>query len=255
MSTRIGHAYPRAIAILAAALVAAACDATAPASATPPGSTPTPTVGVFADRPGIAIDTTWTHQGAGWTITGSVDPHGSPTDVVLGIGPGPETLRQFPTDVPVAQGVTVAGPLSITTDKIPDIPLICVRFTATNAAGASSSSPLCFPHDLPTAAPPGEPTVRIDQVQPGENGRWTVTAYIDPANSPTTVTLDIGKGPAGSQPFSSHVAVTSAMVLPGSVQVAFTPTDAPTTCIRIEATNAVGKATSEDACFSPAGST
>lgn len=235
--------------------MAAACDATAPASPTPPGSTPLPTVGVFADRPGVAIDGTWTRKGDAWTLTGSVDPQGSPTSVVLEIGPGPDTLRQFPTQVPVSQGVTVAGPLTITTDKIPDIPEICVRFTATNAAGSSSTSPLCFPHDLPTAPPPGEPTVRIDQVAPGDNGQWTVTAYIDPANSPTAVILDIGKGPAGSQPFSSHVAVTSAMVLPGSVQVAFTPTDAPTTCIRIEATNSVGKATSEDACFSPAGST
>jgi hypothetical protein len=254
VSTRIGHAYPRAIAIAAIVLVAAACDAIAP-SPTPGAATPGPTVGVFADRPGVAIDGTWTRKGEDWTLTGSVDPQGSPTDVVLEIGPGPETLRQFDAQVPVTKGLTTAGPLTVTTDQIPDIAIICVRFTATNAAGTSSSSPLCFPHDLPTPAPPGEPTVRIDQVAPGANGQWTVTAYIDPMNAPTSVILDVGKGPAGVVRYMSHVQVTSAMTLAGSVQISFTPTDAPTTCVRIVATNSVGRSSTADSCFSPAAGT
>ena len=252
MSPRIGHAYPRAIAIAAIALVAAACDATAPSPTT--GVTPGPTRGVFADRPGIAIDQTFGRLSGRWSFSGRVDPQGAPTDVVLEIGPGPETLRQFYTQVPVAQGVTTASPVSVTTTDIPDTREICVRFTATNTSGTSSTTPLCFPHDLPTPAPPGEPTVRIDQVAPGSNGQWLVTAYIDSMNSPTNVVLDVGKGPLGATLYSSHIVMATAFQLAGSIQVAFTPTDAPTTCIRVVATNSVGRTTSADSCFSPAGS-
>jgi hypothetical protein len=250
VSTRFGHAYPRAIAIAAIALLVAACDASAPSPI--PTATPVPTVGVFADRPGIAMDETWTAQGGQWTFTGSVDPQGSPASVVLDIGPGPETLRQFDTHLPVAQAVTTAGPLTITTAQIPDIQVICVRFTATNAAGSSSSRPLCFLHDLPTPGPPGEPTIRIDSVAPGANGQWTVTAYINPVNSPTDVVLDVGKGPLGATIYSSHVVMANGMLVAGSIQVAFTPTDAPTTCVRVVATNTVGRTTSADSCFTPA---
>jgi hypothetical protein len=251
VSTRIGHAYPRAIATVAIALLAAACDATAPSAS--PGVNPTATPGTFADRPGVAIDQTFGRQAGRWTFSGSVDPQGAATTVVLEVGPGPETLRQFDTQLPVATGVTSVGPVTITTPSIPDIPEICVRFTATNSVGSSSTSPLCFPHDLPTAPPPGEPTVRIDQVAPGANGQWTVTAYIDSKNSPTNVVLDVGKGPAGSTVYLTHVVMANGFQLAGSIQVAFTPTDAPTTCIRVVATNKVGKATSADSCFSPAG--
>jgi hypothetical protein len=59
-------------------------------------------------------------------------------------------VRQFNQRIPVAQGVTEEGPLTITTGDIPDVDEICVRFTATNSAGTSSTSPLCVPHDLPS---------------------------------------------------------------------------------------------------------
>jgi hypothetical protein len=118
----------------------AGCDAT------PPTAAPT----AFSLRPAVQIDGTWQADNGQWTFTGRVDPQGDPTDVVLDVGPGPATVRQFNQQVPVAQDVTRAGPLTITTGEIPDIDEICVRFTATNSAGTSSSTPLCVPHDLPS---------------------------------------------------------------------------------------------------------
>jgi hypothetical protein len=114
--------------------------------ATPPTAAPT----AFASRPAVQIDGTWQADGGEWTFTGRVDPQGDPTDVVLDVGPGPATTRQFNQRIPVAQDLTDAGPLTIATRDLPDIDEICVRFTATNSAGTSSSTPLCVPHDLPS---------------------------------------------------------------------------------------------------------
>lgn len=144
----------------AAALVG--CDATTPTTE----PTPEP------ERAGIQIDQTWQARDGEWTFTGSVDPQGDPTDVVFEIGPGPVTTRVFDQQLPVAQGLVDAGPLSITTRDIPDIDEICVRFAATNSAGTSLSTPLCFPHDLPSFV--------IDQVSP-------TTTFSTPAVESTTV--------------------------------------------------------------------
>jgi hypothetical protein len=114
-----------------------------------PTPSATPTVPP-APKPSVQIDPTWQADGGEWTFTGRVDPQGDPTDVVLEIGPGPATARQFNPQIPVAQDVMEAGPLTISTRDIPDIDEICVRFTATNSAGTSSTSPLCVPHDLPS---------------------------------------------------------------------------------------------------------
>lgn len=126
--------------VIVAIAALAGCDA----------STPTPSPTAFASRPAVQIDGTWQASNGQWTFTGRVDPQGDPTDIVLDIGPGPATTRQFDQRIPVAQGLTEAGPLTITTRDIPDIAEICVRFTATNSAGTSSSTPLCIPHDLPS---------------------------------------------------------------------------------------------------------
>jgi hypothetical protein len=132
-------------ALVVGAVALGACDA-ATASPTPE---PVP--------PGIAIDQQWQAIDGQWTFTGHVDPLGSPTDVVFEIGPGPSTARQFDTKLTVARALTDAGPLTITTAEIPDIDEICVRFSATNIAGTSSSSPLCFPHDLPSFVVDADP--------------------------------------------------------------------------------------------------
>ncbi|HEX4897130.1 MAG TPA: hypothetical protein VFV53_02075 [Candidatus Limnocylindrales bacterium] len=128
------------VGVVVAVAALAGCDAT------PPTASPT----AFALRPAVQIDGTWQASNGQWTFTGRVDPQGDPTDVVLDVGPGPATTRQFNQQIPVAQDLTEAGPLTITTRDMPDIDEICVRFTATNSAGTSSSTPLCVPHDLPS---------------------------------------------------------------------------------------------------------
>jgi hypothetical protein len=236
------------VGVLAAAamLTIGACDpAPSPSAAIVPTGTPS----AFADRPAVKIDGTWTALNGQWTFTGSVDPEGSPTDVVLDVGPGPITLRQFDTHVPVAQAMATAGPVQVSTTAIPDIPEICVRFTATNAAGTSSTTPLCFPHDLPTAAPPGAPTVRIDAGPSQAAGGWVLTVYVDSHNAPTDVVLEIGTSPTT---FTKQVSVAKAMSLAGTLQI--TTADLPSSgqaCYRFTATNSVGTASSPPTCFSP----
>jgi hypothetical protein len=110
-------------------------------------------------RPAVQIDPTWGAANGQWTFTGSVDPVGDPTDVILEIGPGPITARVFDRRVAVAQALTEAGPLSISTTDIPEIPEICVRFAATNSAGTSYSTPLCVPHDTPSIVVDSDPPV------------------------------------------------------------------------------------------------
>jgi hypothetical protein len=138
----------RLLALVAAVVVVAlaGCD-------TPPSVSPT----VGAGRPGIRIDPSWQAANGEWTFTGDVQPQGAATDVVLEIGPGPSTARLFDHQVTVVTGVTADGPLTISTREIPDIDEICVRFTATNSAGKSSTPPLCFPHDLPSFVVDADP--------------------------------------------------------------------------------------------------
>ncbi|MBI3750658.1 MAG: hypothetical protein HY263_03230 [Chloroflexi bacterium] len=231
---------------LGALVLLAACDSSAPTAA--PSATP----GLFADRPAVGISSTWTAQNGHWTFTGSVDPQGAPTDVILDVGPGPQTLRQFDTHLPVAQQVVDAQSLSITTDQIPDNPEICVRFAATNSAGTSFTQPLCFPHDLPTFSPPGAPLVRIDSVAPAANGQWTVLAYIDPKGATTDVVLDVGTGPATAPTYTAHVSMTKAMTEAASLQVSTEVPNAEQVCVRVTATNSNGTTSSAPTCFSPA---
>lgn len=232
---------------MAVTIALAACDAVAPSV----GPSPSPTSDVFADRPAVQMDTTWTAAKGQWTFTGSVDPQGAATDVVFEIGPGPETLRQFDTQLPVVQQLTAAGPLTITTGQIPNIPLICVRFTATNEVGTSFSTPLCFLHDLPTIPPPGAPTVRIDQVAPAANGQWTVSAYIDPKGAATDAVLDVGTGPASAPTFTSHISMTKGMTEAATLQVTTAVPQSAEVCIRVIATNSIGTTSSAPSCFSP----
>ena len=139
----------------------AACDALSPTAApgSTAGSSSSEGPGAVATEPAILIDATWTTENGQWTFTGTVDPQGDSTDVILEVGPGPSNARVFDHHVPVAQGLTVPTPLTVTTNAIPDIPLICVRFSATNSSGTSVTSPLCFPHDVPSLAPVTGPPV------------------------------------------------------------------------------------------------
>lgn len=152
------------VGVVIGAIALAGCDTTAPSLA--------PTAAAL--RPAVQIDPSWQAANGQWTFTGRVDPQGDPTVVVLEVGPGPATTRQFDRQLPVAQDLTDAGPLTITTRDIPDTDEICVRFSATNSAGTSSSTPLCVPHDLPSFV--------VDTVPPA-------VAFAAPAAG-TTLVLD-----------------------------------------------------------------
>jgi hypothetical protein len=222
------------------------CEAVAPSVA------PSPT-GV---RPAIQIDQQWTANGGQWTFTGQVDPAGDPTDVVLEVGPGPANLRRFDSRIPAGQGLLEAGPLTITTTEIPDIADICVRFTATNRSGSSSSSPLCFPHDPPTIAPPGAPTVEMDTRWTTAAGEWTFSARVDPEGLPTDVVMELGAGPASAAAFSIQVPAAQDMTEAGKLTISTRDIpDGEEICVRFTATNAIGAASSEPLCVPRSGAT
>lgn len=178
---RIGSSRLSALVITVIALVGVAgCDAQN-ASVAPNasgGSNPTTGPGAVAAQPAIQIDPTWKAANGQWTFTGQVDPQGDSTDVKIQIGPGPATTRVFDKELPVAQGLTVPSPLTITTGEIPDIPEICVRFSATNSAGTSLTSPLCFPHDLPSFVPDaGPPVTTFTAPATGSTAAIKVTSF------------------------------------------------------------------------------
>lgn len=199
-------------------------------------------------RPAIQIDQEWTAANGQWTFTGRVDPEDDPTDVVLEVGPGPSTLRRFDSQVQVVQGRMAAGPLTITTAAIPDIKDLCVRFTATNSVGASSSSPLCFPHDLPTIAPAGVPTVTIDPRWSAANGAWTFIGRVDPKGDPTDVVLEIGLASAAE--FPTTVPAAQDMIEGARLEITTREIpDADEICVRFTATNSFGTASSPPLCF------
>ena len=241
-SRRVNQSRPRLVAFGPVLLgVILGCGTSLPA----PTASPT----LLAVRPAVQIDQTWTASNDLWTFTGNVDPQGDPTDVVLEVGPGPANARRFDSKVPVKQGLVAAGPLTIATREIPDIDEICVRFTATNSGGTSSSPPLCFPHDLPTFAPPGAPTVTIDPKWTTVNGGWTFIGLVDPKGAPTDVVLEIGPGPASAGQFDTTVQAADGMTEAAKVEV--TTRSVPATdeiCARFTATNSIGTASSTTLC-------
>ncbi len=218
------------------------CDIPPPSS--PPAATPA------AVRPAVRIDQTWTARDGEWTFTGAVDPQGDPTDVVLEIGPGPATLRQFDSRLPVAEDLVDAGALTITTRDIPELDEICVRFTATNSAGSSSATPLCFPHAIPSFAP-AAPAIRIDPRWTAADGEWTFTGRLDPGGVATDVVLEIGRGPATAPEFETRVPAGEDLTEQATLTISTGELpDSDEVCVRFMATNSVGTASSDPLCFS-----
>ena len=213
----------------------------------PPSVAPTPT----ALRPAIRIDPTWTALDGEWTFTGQVDPFGEPTDVVLEIGPAPASARVFDQELPVAQDLTDAGPLTIATRELPDADEVCVRFSAANSAGTTSSTPLCFPRAVPSVVP-AAPAVEIDEAWTEEDGEWSFTGRIDPEGEPTDVVLEIGPGPAADPTWTSEVAAAQDLLEPAALTVATRDIpDSAEACVRFTATNDIGTMSSESLCFRP----
>jgi hypothetical protein len=150
-STTPDRRWSPALAGLVAALIAAACEF-APA---PPEPQPEPlatTGAATAGPPAISIDETWTVSDRTWTFTGGLDPRGAATNVILEIGHDIANPRAFERDVPVAQDELDAGAISVAIEVPTGRPHVCVRFTATNAAGSGSSRPLCVSTSLPEAS-------------------------------------------------------------------------------------------------------
>jgi hypothetical protein len=114
-------------------LAAVGCSEPAPPSPTPsPPTAPTIRVG------------DWSASNGRWTFNATVNPRGSPTDVVLEYGFGPESAPVFDHVVPAEQGLFDAAAVTVTVDIGEDEPF-CARFTATNDVGVTFSEPRC--HD------------------------------------------------------------------------------------------------------------
>jgi hypothetical protein len=87
----------------------------------------------------------WTTTDGHWTIHASVDPKGSPTDVFVEYGPGPAESPGFTESIVVENDLIEPTSISPTVDLPADVEL-CVRLTATNEVGSSSTTPRCpFP--------------------------------------------------------------------------------------------------------------
>ena len=130
------NVLPRVLAALAVAVVAASCDAVTPSpSATP--FVPTAPLMRYPGGGGYSFD------GTTWTFHGSVNPNGSPTDVVLEVGSGTSEAPTFDRELPVAEGLILPEAFEFQTSEL-EAPF-CVRFTATNEVGSTSTAALWRP--------------------------------------------------------------------------------------------------------------
>lgn len=132
---------------LAVAVAVGSCDAvTISPSAT--ASPPTAPLMRFPGGGGYSFD------GTTWTFHGSVNPNGSPTDVVLEVGSGTREAPAFDRSLPVAEGLILPEAFEFETDEL--VAPFCVRFTATNAVGTTSTPPLCLRAGLASFPPDPE---------------------------------------------------------------------------------------------------
>ena len=120
----------RVLILLGVAVVAACVPAPPATSPPPPPTAPTVVLG------------NWTATDGQYTFTGSVNPRGSPADVVLEYGIGPVSAPVYDQSIPVEEGMLTAAAVSATVE-LEDGVEFCVRFTATNEVGSGSSQPYC----------------------------------------------------------------------------------------------------------------
>lgn len=100
----------------------------------------------------------WQATDGRWTFTATVNPRGSPTDVVLEYGFGPETAPAFDTIVSIEEDLLDARAVSATVEVGEDREF-CARFTATNEIGSVSTDARChepFPSGVVVVPGPGD---------------------------------------------------------------------------------------------------
>jgi hypothetical protein len=110
--------------------------------------------------PGVPLmrfQTTTTAQfdGRRWTFFAQVRPNGSPTDVVLEVGTGTPEAATFDQVLPAHEDLLDTKTFDFKVE-LPDEPF-CVRFTATNAVGTTSTPPHC-PAAFRLTFPPASPS-------------------------------------------------------------------------------------------------
>jgi hypothetical protein len=99
----------------------------------------------FPSEPPSIVLVDWTATDGHWTIRASVDPKGSPTDVFVEYGPGPAASPSFTESIVVENDLNEPTFISPTVDLPEDVEL-CVRLTATNEVGSTSTTARCpFP--------------------------------------------------------------------------------------------------------------
>jgi hypothetical protein len=93
--------------------------------------------------PPLLFPMDWSADNNGrWTFNVSVNPRGSPTDVILEYGFGPESAPVFDTTMPVEEDMFDPQAVTVTVDMGEGRPF-CARFTATNEIGSVSTEPRC----------------------------------------------------------------------------------------------------------------
>jgi hypothetical protein len=125
-------------------VLAGGCNTPAPTSSPTPSPTPSPAL-ALADAPTLQNGTPFfTAENGSWVFRASVDPNGSPTDVVLEYGLGKTDPPAFGNTVAVAKGTLVAGPVQARVE-LPIERGFCVRFTARSEAGSTFGEAYCQP--------------------------------------------------------------------------------------------------------------
>jgi hypothetical protein len=125
--------FGRRVAILVAATVLAGCGAP-----TPSGPTESPPAAPMI----FPMD--WSADNGRWTFNASINPRGSPTEVVLEYGFGPESAPVFDTTVPIEEDLLDPRAVTATVDLGENRPF-CARVTARNEVGSVSTGPRCLP--------------------------------------------------------------------------------------------------------------
>ena len=121
--------------LLATVVVAVAgCDVV---TVSPSPSESTPSAPFIRFR----TDSTAQFDGERWTFLATLGPNGSPTDLVLEVGSSTLEAPAFDRTIPVE--AVVIAPRSMDFRVVLPEGSFCVRFTATNAVGTSSTALHC----------------------------------------------------------------------------------------------------------------